>query len=96
VLLSRFLAPDAVPRPWNGFQPFRFDIAPAFGALSKTPLPHPLLRLGECLEPLLGDSRLVKQHLPVVLARRLIGRISMSRGVGPSFPLGSGKNTLQF
>jgi len=36
------LAFDAVPRPRNGFQPFRFYVAAAFGALAETPLPHPL------------------------------------------------------
>jgi len=40
--LSRFLTSDAVPRPRNGFQPFQFYVAAAFGALAETPLPHPL------------------------------------------------------
>jgi len=33
------LTPDAVLRPRNGFEPFQFYVAAAFGALAESPLP---------------------------------------------------------
>jgi len=40
--LPRLLAGDAVPRPWECFQPFWFNVPAAFGAHPVRSLPNPL------------------------------------------------------
>ena len=95
-LLPRFLTPDAVPRPWNGFQPFHFYVAAALGAFAESPLPHPLQSLGEVFQHLLGGCRLVDQSLPFVLARRLIRRVGMLDRTFPRLVLCGGERMIRF
>ncbi len=94
--LSRFLAPDAVPRPRNGFQPLEFYVAAAFGALSEGSLLHPLQSLCEVFQHLPGGCRRVDKRLPFVFARGLIRQIGMLYRTFPRLMLGDGERMVQF
>jgi hypothetical protein len=94
--LTRFLTPDAVPRPRNCFQPFHFYVAAAFGTLPETPLPHAVQSLGKIFQHLPGGCRLVDEGLPLVLARRLIRGVGMLGRPLPRLVLHGGDRMVQF
>jgi len=94
-LLPCFLTLDAVTRPRNRFQPLRFYVTAAFGALAETPVLYPLYSLGECFEHLPGGIALVNYGLSFVLSGSLISRIGMSCCACPRLLLRRGEHTVQ-
>jgi hypothetical protein len=94
-LLPCFLTLDAVTRPWNRFQPFRFYVTAAFGALAEISVLYPLCSLAEGFEHLPGCIALVNYRLSFVLSGSLISRIGMSCGACSCLLLRSGEHTVQ-
>jgi hypothetical protein len=94
--LPRRLTGDAVPRPWECFQPFGFNVAAAFGTLTVASMLDPLQRPVQILDLLLGGSSFVGEGLSLELNRRLISGVCVPRGVCAGLFGCAGEETLGF
>jgi hypothetical protein len=95
-LLPCFLTLDAVSRPRNCLQPFRFDFGSALGTVAESTLAYPLHGIGQTSDSLSCQIGLVRKSLSLIFRRSLISRIRMPRRTCPHLLLGIGEDTLRF